>query len=97
LAKTSPITSEHQRRGDEPAERLGADAADGLRVANIGQPRHQGGEDQRRDDHLDQAQEDVGDDAEVTGDVPGRFRSRRGLVADIADEDAEDQRGKDQQ
>ncbi len=79
-----------ERGADEPAERLGTNAADRLRVAHVGQAGDQGGEDQRGNDHLDQAQEDVGQDAEVAGDFLGRGRRRRQRMAGIADDDAED-------
>ncbi len=46
-----------------------------LRIAHVGQAGNQRGEDQRGDDHLDQAQEDVGQDAEVAGDFLGRGRA----------------------
>jgi hypothetical protein len=85
-----------ERGADEPAERLGTDAADRLRVAHVGQAGDQRGEDQRGDDHLDQAQEDVGQDAEVAGDFLGRGRRRRQRMAGIADDDAEDHGDADQ-
>jgi hypothetical protein len=94
VGEEQPDGQGHQRGADEPAEGLGADAADGLGVAHVGQAGHQGGEHQRGDDHLDQAQEDVGDDAEVSRDLLGRLRRGCRLIADVADKDAEDQRGK---
>ena len=53
----------YQRGADEPEHRLAADAADRLGVAHVRDADHQGREHQRRDDHLDQPQEDVGERA----------------------------------
>ena len=47
--------------GNEPAQRLGEDAAELRAGAHMGDAADQGGEHQRRDDHLDQAQEQHGD------------------------------------
>jgi hypothetical protein len=52
----------YQRGADEPAHGLAADAANRLGVAHLGDAHHQGGDHQRRDDHLDQTQENVGED-----------------------------------
>src|SRR3954464_8448160 len=43
--------------GNEPAQRLGEDAAELGAAAHMGDAADQGGEYQRRNDHLDQAQE----------------------------------------
>ena len=80
----------NDRGGDEPAHGLGADPADGLRVAHVGQAGDQRRKNQRRDDHLDQAQEDVGQDAEIAGDFLGGGGRRRQRVAGVADHDAKD-------
>jgi hypothetical protein len=74
---------------------LGADAADGGGVFHVGDAGHQGGEDQRRDDHLDQPQEDVGDHRQVAGRALGRDRVEE-LVTGPADRDPEDH-GRDDQ
>jgi hypothetical protein len=79
----------HQRRSHEPQHRLGADAADDLGIAHMGDADHERREHQRRNDHLDQAQEDVGHQRDVIGDA---FRHRRigpQRMAGIADRDAE--------
>ncbi|MNJ31665.1 hypothetical protein D3C77_263090 [compost metagenome] len=55
----------HHRGADEPGHGLDADAADRSGVLHMGDARHQGGEHQRGDDHLDQPQEDVRDQIEV--------------------------------
>ena len=57
-----------ERGADEPEHRLGADPADRLGVAHMRDADDQGREHQRRDDHLDQAQEDVGEQRDVAGD-----------------------------
>jgi len=84
-----------ERGADEPADGAATDAADGLGITHVGEAGDQGGEDQRGDDHLDQAQEDVGQDAEIAGDFLGRCRARCQRVAGVADDDAEDQRNAD--
>ena len=78
----------HQRGGDEPQQRLAADAADRLGVAHAGDARHHGGEHQRRDDHLDQPQEDIREDREIAGDGRSRRRVGRELVGGPAGDDA---------
>src|SRR5438477_5053011 len=50
---------------------------------------YQGGEDERSDDHLYQAQKDVGEQRDVTGDGLRRLRIGPELVASIADGDTE--------
>jgi hypothetical protein len=56
------------RGGHEPRHGPRRDPADGLGVAHLGDAGHQGGEHQRRDQHLDGAQEEGGDRAEPAGD-----------------------------
>jgi hypothetical protein len=56
-----PDQQRDDRGADEPAHGLGADPADRCGVLHVGDAGHQGGEDQRGDDHLDQPQEDIGD------------------------------------
>ena len=45
----------------------------------MGDAHHQGGKDQRRDDHPDQAQEDVGDDGQVARGGLGIIRRKLGV------------------
>ena len=56
---------------------------------HVGDARDQGGEHQRRDDHLDQAQEDVGDQREIPCRILELHRIVDCVVAQGADEDAE--------
>ncbi len=58
-----------ERCADEPAHGLGEDAAETRTAAHMGDAADQGCEHQRRDDHLDQAQEQHGDQVYVGGDV----------------------------
>jgi hypothetical protein len=58
-------------------------------------PDHQCGEDQRCNDHLDQAQKNVGEQRDIAGDRLRRLRIRPQLVAGIADPDAEQHPDKD--
>ncbi|MNR16707.1 hypothetical protein D3C85_1333260 [compost metagenome] len=55
----------------------------------MGDARHQGGEDQRGDDHLDQTQEDVRDQRQILG-RRGRLIGVEVLVDAPADQHAED-------
>ncbi len=55
----------HDRGADEPGHGLDAEPPDRGGVLHMGDARHKGGEHQRRDDHLDQTQKDVGDEIEV--------------------------------
>ena len=61
---TRPSVSETSEAPMNQPMALHADAADAAGVAHVGDAHDQRGEHQRRDDHLDQAQEDVGDQAE---------------------------------
>ena len=71
----------HEAGEDEPAERAHADAAERGDVAHVRDAGDQRREDQRRDDHLDQAQEQRGDDAEIVGDrLQPRGACRRAVV-----------------
>ncbi len=90
-----PEQQRDERRRDEPCERLEPDATDGLRVAGAGDARDDGREHQRRDDHLDETQEDVGEHPEVAGDRRGGRRIGCVLVRDMAGDDAESSRDKD--
>ena len=77
---------ERERRDDlEVDDGAQAHAADDLHVAGAGDAGDQRREDQRRDDHLDQAQEELAEGPEVGG--------RRGVVLadDPADDDADRQ------
>ena len=77
--------AERQRdeaREDEPAERADADPAERGDVAHVGDARDQRREDERRNDHLDQAQEQRGDDAEIVGDRLELRGARRRAVVD---------------
>ena len=95
--------AERQRdeaRKDEPEERADADAAERGDVAHVRDAGDQRREDQRRDDHLDQPQEQRGDDAEIVGD---RLQPRRACGRAVVDrgvdrpagDDAEHQRDQD--
>jgi len=77
--------AERQRKqagADEPDQRANADAAERGDVAHVRDARDQSGKDQRRDDHLDQPQEQSGDDAQIFRD---RRQPRRALRAAIVD------------
>ena len=95
-----PERQRDQGREDEPQQRAEADAAESGNVAHVRDPGDQGREDQRRDDHLDQAQKQRGDDAQIIGD---RLEARGGLRCAVVDggvdrpagNDAEDQRDQD--
>ena len=71
-----------QAGADEPAERLGADPAERGGVAHMGDSDDQRREDQRRDDHLDQVQEERRQDREIAGDVLEAF-GRAGVPSAI--------------
>ena len=60
--------ADHQRDGRDDLEvddRPQPHASDGLDVARARNPRHEGPEDQRRNDHLDQPQEELAERVEV--------------------------------
>jgi hypothetical protein len=82
-ARLKEIGQHHAQRqrnegcGDKPAHCLQANAADGFGVARGRDPRNHGGEHQRRNDHLDQPQKDVGEDREITGNAGGPPPHRR--------------------
>ncbi len=59
----------HERGADEPAHGLGEDASEPRAAAHMGDAADQGGEHQRRDDHLDQAQEQHRDQVYVGRDI----------------------------
>ncbi len=63
-------TDNQRERGEdfEVDERFDAHPTDGFQVAVACDSRHQRGEDERRNDGLDQAQEDVREDAQVRGE-----------------------------
>ena len=87
-----PEGQRHQRGGDEPQHGFSADPPDGAGVRHVADADDEGGEDQRGDDHLDQAQEDRAADGDVAGE---QLLGRRGgeLVVDqAADGDAEHHR-----
>ena len=91
----------NQAGEDEPAERADADAAERGDVAHVRDARDERREDERRDDHLDQAQEQRGDDAEIVGDrLQPLGRRRRAVVDRIIDrppgDDPEHQRDQDE-
>ena len=65
----------HRRRHLEPDDGLQPDASHRLQVAHAGDADDEGREQQRRDDHLDHAQEGVGDRLDARADV--RQRSTR--------------------
>src|SRR5262249_7693811 len=92
VAGTQDVDEDHageqrcQRRADEPGHGLGADAADLLRVAHVRDADDQRREHERGDDHLDQAQEDVGDQRDVVRDGLGGFRIGPQDVAGVSDQ-----------
>ena len=78
---------EAERQGDEarenePADRADADTAERCDIAHVRDARDQGREDERSDDHLDQAKEQRGDDAEIIGDGLQPVGRRRRAVID---------------
>ena len=77
----------YQRRTDEPTHGLQTDASDGLGVSHVRDADDQRGKYQRRDDHLDQPQEDIGEQRDVTGSGLRGFRRREQLVAHPAHAD----------
>ncbi|MNT28717.1 hypothetical protein D3C72_1644240 [compost metagenome] len=87
----------NQRGNDEPAHGFQADAAGRLAVAHVGDTDRQGREHQQRNDHLDQAQEDVGDDGNIASDLSAELGIRESGVASIADNNAEDHGNQDVQ
>ena len=96
-----PERQRHQTREDEPADRTQADAAERGDVAHVRDSGDQRREDERRDDHLDQPQEQGGDDAEVIGDGLQPLGARRRAVVDRvvrrpAGDDPEHQRDQDE-
>ncbi|MGY3370077.1 hypothetical protein ACVWZL_007202 [Bradyrhizobium sp. GM2.4] len=85
--------AEHQRdeRGaDEPAHGLGEDAAELGARAHMSNAADQGRKYQRRDDHLDQAQENHGDQVDGRGPVAPRVGQE--IVDRRAHDDAEHHR-----
>ena len=66
---------------NQPSERMPTRPKRGD-VAHMRDAGDQGREDQRRDDHLDQAQEQRGDDAEIFGDRLQLLGARRRAVVD---------------
>ena len=84
-----------QRGDEEPGQRLAEDTADRLGITHVGDAHHQGGKYQGRDDHLDQAQEQVGSNRDVAGQFLGL-----GLVQmtedQVADQDAQQHRNEDE-
>ena len=71
----------HQRGADEPQHRLAAHPADRSRVGHVADADDQGREHQRRDDHLDQPQEDHAAERDVGGERLLRGRAGE-LVVD---------------
>jgi hypothetical protein len=58
----------HYRRADEPAKRTQSDTPDYTRVAERSQSGNNPAENQRRDHHLDQTKNDIGDQRQLPGD-----------------------------
>ena len=85
----------HQRGQHEPAQRLDPDAADRGGILHMGDAHNQGREHQGRDDHPDQAQENVGDDGQVCGGGFGALRRQVGVDQEPG-QDAQDHRSDDQ-
>jgi hypothetical protein len=86
---TRPRISEISEAGDEPAERLAEDAADRARVAHVGDADDEGREDERPDQHLDQAEEDVRHDRDVAGDLRRRLLVGKAGEDHVAEDDPE--------
>ncbi|MGY3505846.1 hypothetical protein ACVWYJ_006465 [Bradyrhizobium sp. USDA 4471] len=85
--------AEHQRdkgRADEPAHGLGENTPELRARTHMGDAADQGRKHQRRDDHLDQAQEDHGDQVDGGGPVAARLRHE--IVDRRAHDDAEHHR-----
>ena len=81
----------NQRGGDEPSQRLGTHTAHALGVPHAGDAHHQRGEHQRGNDHLHQVKKDFRQCGEVARNFLGSFRGKS-RVADVADDDAGNQR-----
>ena len=74
--------NQRDRAEADPAERRG--------IAHMRDAGDQRGEHQRRDDHLDQPQEQIGDDREIAGDGIDRGRIGQRAVEDQPGDDAGD-------
>ena len=85
----------YQRGGNKPAHGLGTDAANGSRITHAGNTHHQGGEHQRRNDHLDQAQEDVGQNGQLVGKRFDRFFATSHFTPAVAGNDTQHHGGQD--
>ncbi len=101
VTRISPRCQRHQARKDEPADRTQADPAERRDVAHVRNSGDQRREDERCDDHLDQPQEQGGDDAEIIGDRLQPLGARRSAVVDRvvrrpAGDDPEHQRDQDE-
>ena len=79
----------NQAGEDEPADSARAHPPERRDVAHVGDAGDEGREHQRRDDHLDQAEENGGDDAQIIGDglEPGGA-CRRAVVDGAVDRPA---------
>ncbi|MCY1395908.1 hypothetical protein D9M71_108640 [compost metagenome] len=78
LEEVGQQQADHDRhRGDdlEVEDGLQADAAELLGVAHAGDADHQRSDDDRDDDHLDHADEDIARRLQDVGDPPGLFRA----------------------
>jgi hypothetical protein len=84
-----------ERGGDEPAERLAEHSTDRLRVAHVGDADDQRREHQRPDQHLDQAQEHVGHDRHVAGDLRRRLLVGKAREDHVAEDDPDHHRDQD--
>ena len=73
-----------QAGADEPGDARQPDPAERGDVAHMRDAGDQGREDQRSDDHLDQAEEDRRDDAQIVGDLLELRPPRRRPVVDAA-------------
>src|SRR5215472_12800308 len=76
----------HDRSGDEPTHRLGADPADRRRIAHMPDSDDQRRQHQRADDHLDQPQEDRADQRHIPGDISRRRFVREGVKTERAED-----------
>ena len=90
-----PEADRDEARGNEPRQRAHADAAQGGAVAHMGDADDDGREHQRRNQHLDEVEEDVAQKLEPRRDLFLDHVGGQALVEHLADDHAEHHAGKD--
>jgi len=80
IGQQQPERERNERSTDEPAHRTQANAAHILPAVHARKPRNERDEHKRCDDHLDEPQEDIGDDREVARDGFQRGRIGGGVA-----------------